>query len=243
MLSHKVWVQEVRTPVANLSILLTNSLLLLPRLTLRPLFFSYSRDRPAPTVMFVEPAPVIEYLALAPGFFSAAPAPVTRHVTPAPADSFATPVTRKHFGSSHFLFERALCFSSVASFSGFVLLKCLQPNFVESHSLSWLMRTLLMMQSTQMCPITCTRAFFKPWFFEWFCFRPRRSGRSRGACIDSHVCRGIHQIRGQYPSQKTFQMLNQPLAVSQLVSQPWRQVRPLLHAVWIGKLLEFTWTQ
>ena len=49
---------------------------------------------------------------------------------------------RSHFGSSHFLFERALCFSCVTSFSGFVLSKCLQPSFVASHLFSWRVLTM-----------------------------------------------------------------------------------------------------
>ena len=44
---------------------------------------------------------------------------------------------RSHFGSSHFLFERALCFSYVTSFCGCVLSKCLQPSYVVSHLFSW----------------------------------------------------------------------------------------------------------
>ena len=49
---------------------------------------------------------------------------------------------RGHFGSSHFLFERALCFSCVTSFSGFVLSKFLQPSFVVSHLFSWRVLTM-----------------------------------------------------------------------------------------------------
>ena len=48
---------------------------------------------------------------------------------------------RSHFGSSHFLFERARCLFR-ARFSGFVLSKCLQRSFVFSHLLSWHVRAM-----------------------------------------------------------------------------------------------------
>ena len=45
---------------------------------------------------------------------------------------------RGHFGSSHFLFERARCFFSFTNSFGFVLSKCLQPSFAVSQLFSWL---------------------------------------------------------------------------------------------------------
>ena len=49
-----------------------------------------------------------------------------------------TPVVlRSHFGSSHFLLERARWFFPFTSFPGFVLSKCLQPSFAVSQLFSW----------------------------------------------------------------------------------------------------------
>ena len=66
----------------------------------------------------------------------------------------------------------------------------------------------------------------------------------RGTCrsigFDSHARSRIHKIRKQYPVthpisgiyyKQHFKHLNKSLAVSQLVPQPWRPVRPLLQAV------------
>ena len=49
--------------------------------------------------------------------------------------------TLLNFGSNDFLFERALCFSFVTSFSRFVLSKCLHPSFVFSHRFLWRVMT------------------------------------------------------------------------------------------------------
>ena len=42
-----------------------------------------------------------------------------------------------HFGSSHFLLRTCAVFYPFMSFSGLVLSKCQQPNFVVSHRFSW----------------------------------------------------------------------------------------------------------
>ena len=65
---------------------------------------------------------------------------------------------RSQFGSSHFLFELALCFSCVTSFSGFVLSKCLQPSFEVSHLFSW--RVVNMGQTC----LSLLCYFFESWF-------------------------------------------------------------------------------
>ena len=49
---------------------------------------------------------------------------------------------RSHFGSSHFLFERARCLSRARAFLVLFLSKCLQPSFVFSHLLSWHVRAM-----------------------------------------------------------------------------------------------------
>ena len=49
---------------------------------------------------------------------------------------------RSHFGSSHFLFKRALCFSCVTTFSGFCLVQVSTTEFVVSHVFSWRVLTM-----------------------------------------------------------------------------------------------------
>ena len=55
---------------------------------------------------------------------------------------------------SHFLFERALWFSWVTRFSGFVLSKSLQPSFEVSHLFSWQVLMLGPMCRSLLCLVT-----------------------------------------------------------------------------------------